>query len=141
MRIAFHGGYCCGIKTIHGFDCAPSSKIWGLEAQTKAVRDFSGDEDQNGEHTCSEWNFYLDKAPYETYQERFKRYLAYLDVLRPYGVVEAVLINGDGGDSNQIECWEPILLANDFKLVTDCYNSNSGNRIFIYHRKRDYDGS
>jgi hypothetical protein len=136
MKITFHGGECCGVKHISGFSHDPTSK---LEAYINP-KPFSGAHpDQNGASVNSAKNFFYGEAPKETEVERLDRYIAYLDKVRPFGVIEIVLCDYKKSWLDQTKDWAPILLERGFVLVTDCINSNSGNRIYIYHRKVEGD--
>jgi hypothetical protein len=141
MKIAFHGGKCCGIKTIHGLGSKPDDLL--TELTNKApITAAAENPDQFGMNVSSETNFFYGDAPAETFIQRLDRYIEYLDKKRPNGVIEIALCDYShyGEDSklyNQVVPWEPLLLERGFKLVTDCFNSNSKNRIFIYHRKTD----
>lgn len=133
MNMIWHGGHCCGIKTIHNFSCDPDFKLPAVAATGTALGFDIAAPGRSFE--------YRPKAmPEETALERLDRLLKYKDKKSPYGVVEAVLAattTFEGEDppaESQVARWEPILLERGFVLVTECYNSNSGNTIYIYHR-------
>lgn len=136
MKITFHGGECCGIRHISGFGTEPNAKLSALEA-IKYPGDRVAEADTYGLPVSSCFNVYTLDAPEETYVERLDRYLKFLDEFRPQGITEVTLAD-DGTDyDNQLPEWEPLLLERGFVPVTNCYNSNSGNRVYVYHRKTD----
>ncbi len=139
MYIRYHGGKCCGIKTIEGFGypaCGqgPKSMISARDKEDDVDHDKAG---QNP----SKVDFFTDKTPKETMADRLDRMLAFLKKRRPYGVVEAILADGAAPFSNpdydQHAIWHDTLIDRGFVCVTNCHNSNSGNRIYIYHKKFD----
>lgn len=134
MKIGFHGGKCCGIKTIHGLGYNPNELIAALPKR----KEFDKPADQYGRDFRSVTNFFRDKAPCETCLARLDRYIKYLDEKRPKGIIEIALADFNGNREatswNQIRKWEPILLERGFKLVNECMNSNSGNKVYVYHR-------
>jgi hypothetical protein len=145
-KIAFHGGKCCGIKIIHSLGENPDAPAEELVNSSGSAA--ANDADQYGHEVSSAKNFYYQAAPEEKYIERVDRYIKYLDAVRPNGIIEITLAQGSpcdcGGcaepcppDENQVSVWEPLLLPRGFEQVTSCYNSNSGNRVFVFHRKTD----
>lgn len=131
-KIAFHGGLCCGIKTIHRMGYNPKAVVMALEPSD--VPDY----DQYGHDFNTEVNIFCNDAPEETAEERVDRYLKFLDAVRPYGIIEIILADDPNDEDDQQRLlWEPVLLERRFVMVTDCYNSNSGNRVYVYHRKTD----
>lgn len=128
MRLVFHGGLCCGVKTIYGMGMDPDELLPEKLAATPRNHDRCGD------HVHSELSFFTDAAPEETYLERLDRLLAFVDAHRPYGIVEIILAESEDEDCNQMPVWKDHLLARGFKIVNSCYNSNSGNRIYVFHR-------
>lgn len=124
MRLLFHGGMCCGIKHLKGFD-KPENKVGAQEK--KRLRN----EDQFGYAVNSELDFFTDEAPVETQLQRLDRILAFVKKQRPRGIVEVVLAKGHYID--QPGHWNDILINRGFKVVNSCKNSNSGNKIFVYH--------
>ena len=120
MSISNHGGKCCGIKHIFGF--------YALDTVCSAlVKANQNNKDANGHNVSSSDNFFTDEAPEEVLTDRFNRYVEYLKVRRPSGIVEVTLVHGYQDD------WVPILKKKDFKEVSNFYNSNSGNTVTIYH--------
>lgn len=130
MDLVFHGGKCCGIKTIFGFQMPPG---YAIEALKKKGIDNS---DTFGNHVGSNKRFFHEAAPEETYLQRLDRYLEYCDRRRPQGIIEVVLAQKTAthGWMDQPAMWEKHLLERGFQIVNSCLNSNSHNRIFVYHR-------
>lgn len=137
MELVFHGGKCCGIKTIYGFSCPPDHN---LPARQKTVHE---NEDQHGRHVRSNLSFFAEEAPVETGAARLDRLLAYADEYRPSGIIEAVLAqhpsHDDPANTNkygmaQKDIWEETLLSRGFFLVNHNKNSNTGNTCYVYHR-------
>lgn len=129
MHLAFHGGLCCGIKTIYGMGDNPEDWVYSLD---KVSVD---DSDQYGHHVKSDQRFYHREAPAETYLQRFDRYLEYLKERRPKGIVEVAIVTKGGLDQRE---WIPHLEQRGFKLVTEAVNSNSGNTVGVFHLVMDY---
>src|SRR4051812_9250875 len=92
-KIAYHGGLCCGIKIIHGLNRNPSASVEAKEI-TKVPSPHGWEADQWGHHVNSEWNMYYPAAPKEKQSERVKKYIDWLDVVRPNGIIEIVLTDG-----------------------------------------------
>lgn len=140
-QIAFHAGKCCGIKTIYCLGYNPEAKC--REIQKVARSESVQNADQYGHDVSSAFNFYNGDAPIETVEERIRRYVKYLDAVRPHGIIEIALTDygshGEGNEFDQIEAFGDLLKELGFKQVNDCHNSNSGNRIFIFHRNTDKD--
>lgn len=134
MIISFHGGMCCGIKTIHSMGTNPAELTSSLEAQ-KSKRNH----DANYDYTKQDYNFFTDEAPKETQEARFTRYLDFIKKYRPGHIVEVALVVQGAGWVNQ-KAWVPILEALGFKAVTSAKNSNSGNTVTIFHLVVDEDG-
>jgi hypothetical protein len=107
MKIAFHGGQCCGVKTIHGFGMGAScvkEKLPPLKKK-KFIKP-----DASGGYVDSRWNFFNEDAPYEPRIERLDRYLEFLDRVRPAGIVEVCLSAGEDPKTfwDQTQHWEEI---------------------------------
>lgn len=124
-----HGGHCCGIKHIYYFEIGDTTKT-RLPAKLA--------------HLCNPGNknLYTDAAPAETAARRLKRIITFKDKHWPYGIIEVVLTDyvsyGESSDQvNQVKYWQPVLEKLGFKLVSKCYNSNSGNNDYVFHRCRD----
>jgi hypothetical protein len=127
MRLVFHGGKCCGIKTIYGFE-RPDYFVSPEEKRGFICPD------EYGHHVSSDTDFFTDEAPEETELERFDRLIEFCENHRPNGIIEAVLASSDYKDYNQPPFWEEHFLKRNFKLVNQCLNSNSGNTVYVYHR-------
>lgn len=124
MKLSFHGGNCCGIKVIHGF-------MWGGPADyEEKLKDVPQPPDEGEQYIDPEYTrFYWKSRPVETGLTRFKVYLEYCKKHRPNGIVEVVFADFQIEDTK----WEQVLYDHGFKKVNSCLNSNSGNRIHIYH--------
>jgi hypothetical protein len=139
MKITFHGGNCCGIKTISGLTLAPKDILWTLEEKSK----FVSDTDANGGVVSSADNFYSFARPKETAGERFDAYMDFLRQYRPQGLVEVAIVRETGGaikdqkddycGSSYQEAWAPFLEERGFTMVNRFANSNSGNYVEVYH--------
>lgn len=134
MKLVFHGGKCCGIKTIHSLGNSPTAILGEIAAKQIDNSDCYG-------HTVSsDKPFFHEAAPVETYLERLDRYIAYCDKRRPHGMIEITLAKNSYETPKQTEVWPPLLAERGFKLVNSCQNSNSGNRCFVFYRNSDVPG-
>lgn len=124
MRCTFHGGMCCGIKHIRGFN-EPSDMV---QPQPKTGLK---NEDSFGYPVNTEMDFFTDEAPKETALDRLDRILAFIKKRRPSGIVEVVLAKGKY--MNQPASWEKILFDRGFSEINRCKNSNSSNTVIVYH--------
>lgn len=128
MRLAFHGGLCCGIKTIFemGYGSqAPYETVEALEALEGPQN-----HDQYAYEVASDKRFFHDAAPEETRLERLDRYLAFLSAHRPSGAVEVTVVGHDHDYSQEV--WFPLLEERGFKEMVKFKNSNSGNKVRWY---------
>jgi hypothetical protein len=134
MNMIYHGGLCCGIKTIHKFPDSPNSTLEEVKATDgQGLSVYESGRRPECRPTV---------MPAETALERLDRLIAHKDKNWPYGVIEAVLVSTTGAANagkpdSQVAVWGPILEERGFECVTQCYNSNSWNTIFIYHRVVD----
>lgn len=131
MRLVMHGGKCCGIKTIYGFDDSPDE--WTGSVAKKNTTD----KDTFGEHVGSNVDFFTDEAPEETFKARLDRLIAFCIKRRPHGIIEATLSDyASYGSSwmDQRTLWQPLLRKRGFKLVTKALNSNTQNNVYVYHK-------
>lgn len=129
MHIRLHGGYCCGIKHIHGLGHFPSHHI---DARSK----LSGDETSFGRHGHTGVNdghpddypedFFNEEAPDETYEARFERLVEFIKLHRSHGIIEVAVI------SSQFQ-WYPIFKRLGFEKVSEAKNSNTGNQLRVFH--------
>lgn len=133
-----HGGACCGIKTIYGF---PGNGGCFDGKEPRIPPKYTPEGHWNPEFT----NFFgehlkegfirpgktTEEIPEETILERLDRYLSNR---KTYGIIEVVLTSrGNASIFQQKATWGPILEERGFKEVSSCHNSNSGNRIHVYH--------
>lgn len=128
MYISYHGGGCCGIKTIGLYgNTSPTTfqpSRHGSEVVTHA--------DSIGASYSKTSDFFHEKAPRESGIDRFDRLLDYLYRRRPGHLVEVVLINHPDHWASQYR-WVPILLERGFKEVVTFQNSNSKNLLTVFH--------
>lgn len=139
MKLTYHIGLCCGIKTVHGFYYRPDSII----PATKQDKPGDWGKDKFGYQVSSTESFWFGEAPAETYKERLQRFIAFMHKHRPNNVLEAVIVPEYGADENDEDDdevdkgfqnrWIPVLEELGFKMVTEALNSNSGNVIQIWH--------
>lgn len=135
MHLAYHGGKCCGIKTIYGFGSNPQHGVGPIEDY---IRIRKCNRDSNGDHVGSDGRFFHATAPAETGVERLDRYLRYCDQRRPGGVIEIVLADYEWLPPFNAQWW-PLLEERGFTKTAEFKNSNSGNKVTIYHRVRSAD--
>ena len=135
MRLAAHGGCCCGIKTIHGLGESPDDLISKKEPHKHVLT--LHDADQLGYAPHGDINLFTAGAPEETEGSRFKRVLDHLKDIRPAGVCEVVTVDSDDADNYGLlattDKWGDFLAGLGFYKVTSAKNSNSGNTIDIWH--------
>lgn len=139
MDMYHHGGSCCGISTIYigGMSIKPGSKLGVRVAASLIV----------GIYPISHRGLVFPERelPAETALERMKRLITMREKSRPKGIIEVVLCDFRTSTHpvtkvstyNQLPMWENHLLELDFKRVSECMNSNSGNRIYVYHRCKE----
>lgn len=127
MHLAFHGGLCCGIKTIYGFGFVPQMSLPALSE--KAL----DDSDVFGSTVKSNQRFFHEAAPAETCLQRLDRYIAYVKLRRPRHIIEVTLATTEPNSGGQF-VWFPLLRRRGFKRVTMNKNSNSGNYVHIFHK-------
>lgn len=132
MLLLCHGGKCCGIKHIHGFDWHPTIGLLPKEHFEQGE-----DYDDNcpygtGGAGWQSWaagkNYFEGDAPEENALSRLDRLLAYCKQHQPRGVIEVTLIK------EQKSMWHNILEERDFHIVTEFVNSNTQHTIWIYHK-------
>ena len=134
LRLVFHGGKCCAIKTIYGFDNPDDEEGSLFKTNTR-------NHDSCGEHVRSDLDFFTDEAPEETQKDRLDRLIAFCEKRRPGGIIEVVLADSPYNSFNQIFKWENLLRRRKFRRVTPkggIKNSNSGNNVHVYHRYSVY---
>lgn len=132
MMLVFHGGECCGIKHIYGMGCHPGAIHDKHDPNEHEAHD---DEDQCGERVNSRLSFFNEDAPEETYVERLDRLIAFCRSERPQGIIEITLAVSPDLDRyyDQVTAWQPYLEARGFREVNSCMNSNSDNRVYVFH--------
>lgn len=123
LTLLFHGGNCCGIKTIKNF-CGTGSSIEDALAPAP-----HNDEDKKGHLVNSNKRFFADSAPEETTLERLDRYIEYCKKHRPSGMIEVTLNFYQRGYCG----WGKHLEDRGFKKVASGLNSNSGNVCYVYY--------
>lgn len=136
MRLISHGGWCCGISTIYGFETSP-------DAIFEATEVIAGAENCRSHGSVYIYN---DRwaLPEQTALERLsllvKKKLEMGVGVAARGMVEAVLTSGRYNFNNevwnpvpQISVWGPVLETLGFKPVTEFHNSNSCNTVTVYH--------
>jgi hypothetical protein len=131
LKIAFHGGKCCGIRHIHGFNYYPSQNH--LEPALKNDQKNILSLDRAGVDVSSSLNVFYKEAPEESLYERLDRYIKFLKEFRPGGVIEVCLAR-QPNNFDQIKLHEEELFKHGFSVATELLtNSNTGNTIRIYH--------
>lgn len=140
MHPGYHGGLCCGMKVIRNLGCNPDYSVAALLSMyenEEELEDLLADTpDVCGRDVESSDSFFFDAAPSEKAYERLDRYLSYLREHRPYGIVEITLADdpdAPGYPYSQTPKWRPVLEARGFREVNNCLNSNSGNRVYVFH--------
>jgi hypothetical protein len=71
-------------------------------------------------------DFFFEAAPKETRLARLERILTFLKAKRPHGIVEIVITTSQ-------HLWYAPLERLGFVRVTEAINSNTGNRIVVFH--------
>lgn len=131
MYLVFHGGKCCGLKTIHTLGTDPKDNVSPVETHAKR------DHDKNGDEVKSDLTFYHEGAPVETGVARLDRYIEFMKRVRPQNIIEICLAVSSFWSQDK---WFPILKERGFKEVTKGKNSNTGNMIHIFHLVIDKGG-
>lgn len=126
MILGYHGGQCCGIKTIYEMTYSPVG-IEGALAPHKNKTSYDLSPSLEVPHR---FNIYWEGAPKETGLERLDRYLDYLKKWRPKGLVEIVL-------SSYQDVWVKYLEERGFVATTKFKNSNTSNNVAVYHLTMD----
>lgn len=126
MHLGYHGGHCCGIKTIRNLGVGPDF-IYSSSL-------FTGDDRHvDGTTFSTSISFFKGTLPKETNDKRLVRLIYACEEKRKHGIIEVVVSSNLNG-FDQHERWKPVLEKLNFKLVNSCLNSNTGNTIFVYHR-------
>jgi hypothetical protein len=131
MYLTYHGGKCCGIKTIHslGYNPAQNLPILPVRANKEGYTSL----------------FYAKELPEQTAEERFTTLVKHWDSNVSRGILEVILQDAGAYNVapekehmyNQQLNWRPVLKKLGFKLIASCKNSNSGNRIYVFHKTKD----
>lgn len=145
MHIRHHGGHCCAIKTIEGFGYGPDFPMCERKGTEPKKNDYGGYHfrpkqwvDADGGNFRTDFNVFYEPAPAESAEERLARLIDFLARKRPSGIVEICLADEYGDECGQVEEWEDIILDHGFKRVTEAWNSNSGNMVYVYHLVMGY---
>lgn len=136
-NLLYHGGHCCGIKHLYGFTQKPSDKMPKME---KWKRKFSPGGNTIYDSSGINGPYFQIEAPAETALKRFQRLVKHWNKNINNGILEVVLADNDTYENiglQQTEHWGEHVLAAGFKLVSSCKNSNSSNRINVYHLCKD----
>lgn len=130
MRIVYHGGKCCGVKTLFNLGYHdPYKDLSTLPAEEEKHCNLS-----DGIGTPSSDSFFVKTSfPRQTYSKRLKALLREHDDIRENGIIEAITTTY----SNQTGLWKKCLEENGFEAVRECHNSNSGHRITFWLRCTD----
>ena len=132
IGVVYHGGHCCGIKHLHGFQQKPTDKLPILK---RYVYKYHPDGTIAGEN-----HYFQSGAPAQTALERFDLFVKDWKNRITNGILEVAL--ADNATYNNIGYqqsmhWREIVEKAGFKEVTNCYNSNSGNRVTVFHLTKD----
>lgn len=136
-NLLYHGGQCCGIKHLYGFQQSSKDKMPKME---KWVRKYKPDCRCINDAYGINGPFFQIEAPAETALKRFKRLVDHWKLKINNGILEVVLADNAKYTNiglQQTENWGEHVLAAGFKLVSSCKNSNSSNRINVYHLCKD----
>lgn len=132
LKLVNHGGKCCGIKTIYGFNCSPQSVIYDKCSPLNEIK--INDKDSHGYMVSCNERFFTDSAPEESYRERLQRYIDFVKKRRPKQLIEVIL-----QDSYQ-KAWQEELVNNfGFVKVNNFKNSNSWLWLSVFHLVIDED--
>lgn len=133
MKVLYHGGLCCGIKIIYGFQGNPAyneCKTYEPEwVKDPSLKDSKMNKDKRGVNVSSEESPCPLAFPRQTGLERLKALIKWVKEWRPKGIIEITLT-----DAYQ-SYWYPELKKLRFKEVNKFVNSNSGNTVRIFHLK------
>jgi hypothetical protein len=140
MKMVFHGGNCCGIKTIKDLGAEPDTVIGKvLESGKKPP-----EHDKVGAEVNSNLLFFTAAAPEETRRARLERMITFTKKHRPNGIIEITLSDFSVYDTpgrtnihNQLTKWRPVLEGLGFVEVASCFNSNSSNRVHVFYLVMD----
>ena len=133
-----HGGKCCGIKTIWCLGYSPGSTAapidpWVGDPECGDTEEFEGyeflinDNDVCGYDVDPYQRFFTAGAPKESNGERVERYIRFVKKFRPKHLIEVAMVDEDQPG------WKGWFEERGFKLVSEFRNSNSGNKVKVYH--------
>lgn len=122
LKLVNHGGKCCGKKTIYGFNLSPYHP-WYCSAIGETSMNNA---DKYGNVVSCNDRFFHWSAPQESYLERLKRYIRYVEHYRPKHLIEVTI------NKHQI-AWKPVLEELGFKQVNEWVNSNTNCTIYELH--------
>ena len=132
LKLVNHGGKCCGIKTIYGFNFNPEPRSYDKCSSLNKIK--INNKDSYGYMVACNERFFTDSAPEEGYRERLQRYIDFVKKRRPKQLIEVIL-----QDSYQKD-WQKELVKNfGFVKVTNFKNSNSGLWLSVFHLVIDED--
>jgi len=132
MELLYHGGKCCGVKTLEGFWNSPKDQLQPLDSprnpggMSEWCWESRANSDKHGHDVRSDVPFYHEQRPKETAVERLDAYLEHLVKVRPEGMVEALLV------ASQWRSWHKTLIERNFHVSCEFKNSNSGELIRCY---------
>jgi hypothetical protein len=131
MQIAYHGGKCCGLKTIYKMGYNPDEKIPADSSFLKEAKYGVTNKDALGNSVSSNDTPYFGVTEKETYKERLVRFIDFLRVNRPSGLIEIALMEhpSDPNYYYSQRKWYPFLEELGFTMTTRFKNSNSGNWV------------
>jgi len=124
LKVVGHGGSCCGMYHIHQMGLDPNQN--DVELVNGRMKPLTTGGYYHG--------LFNRTVPAEPLKDRLKRLVEFIDDIRPNGILEVVLAVGPFRDQSK---WNGPLLDLGFKVVNECHNSNSLNRIRVYHRSTD----
>lgn len=127
MQLVFHGGKCCGIKTVYRMGSTPTESQPALQKLSRR-----NNRDQNYGEVSSDMRFFTDEAPEEDGKSRLIRYIDFMKHWRPSNILEVVLCKSQYDWQDQSD-WIPVLAELGFRQVNKHYNSNSGNDVLVWH--------
>lgn len=143
IRAFYHSGRCCGITNIYmgDYGCTPD-----IVLDAKPKRNTIESPLTTAEVNSREYLFHDKEFPSETALERLDRIINLIVDKRPKGIIEIVLVDYRSFNAvlkdkpnpfDQVRQWEELILERGFQKVTECKNSNSGNRMHVYHLIKD----
>lgn len=137
LQLIYHGGHCCGVKTIYGFDaCDPRIRV---QYKTDKAGRLVYPESIGGAvvpNPVSNFRIPVSNAPEESNAERFIRLIRHVQKNWPGQLIEVSVIAGYRGilsGRSQEGFWEPFFEAIGFKRVTEWENSNTQNTLASWH--------